>query len=92
MLVGFIQSLLYVLIQNKISVCYYVHTSMHVHDFVFIFCSFREMFKQADPLQLQVGLNRGFSFTRFTFCDKNSLLEQVLQTVHVDNVKISSSE
>lgn len=29
---------------------------MHVH--VFIFCSFREMFKQADPLQLQVGLNR----------------------------------
>lgn len=65
---------------------------MHVHDFVFIFCSFREMFNQADPLQLQMGLNRGFSFTRFTFCDKNSLLEQVLQTVHVDNVKISSSE
>ena len=31
---------------------------MHVHDFVFIFCSFREMFNQADPLQLQVGLNR----------------------------------
>lgn len=65
---------------------------MHVH--VFIFCSFREMFNQADPLQLQVGLNRGFSFTRFTLCHKNSLLEQVhvLQTVHADNVKISSSE
>lgn len=91
MLVGFIQSLLYVLTQNKIS------DKLCTHLYACTWLCIYFLFIQGNvltswPTSVASGFELGFSFTRFTFCDKNSLLEQVLQTVHVDNVKINSSE